>query len=670
MSRNSSKALVSAIATILGTVGSNISAALADETLLKEIVVTASQGKNPMDVAQPTAVLSGDDLSRQLAGSLGETLSSQMGVNSSYFGPTASRPVIRGLGGYRVQTLLDGIASLDVGSLSDDHAVTVDPSLAEQLEILKGPATLLYGSGASGGLINVVTNRIPSRAPAGKVSGLGELRGDTAADERAGVFALNVGDEHFALHGDYFKSQSEAIDIPGATISNRLADELIAAGEPVDTHVGQIPNAFSDAQGGALGASWLGEQGMIGASVSRYENTYGIPSEEEAFIDMQQDRYDAKAEWRSNSGWLRSISLTGAYNDYTHTEFEAPGVPGTVFNQDAYEVRAAADHVHNDSWRGTFGAQLTNLDFVAQGEEAFVPASVTKSLGVFFLEEVDLKQWTLNAGARFEKQTIDAVTDLPQFDDTAFSFAAGAVLDLSSEDTLAINLTHTDRHPQATELFANGPHIAAQRFEIGDSALDTEVANTVDISLRRDSDGISWLFNVFYNDYDNFIFADPTGNITDGLNEVQYAQSPVTLYGYEAEIWMPVATGSSYGTWRVRLMSDYVRGERAGGEPLPQMPPLRLGAGVHFDQAAWHAEVEAIHNAEQDRLASNELATDSFVMLNADISYRLESANTNWLLYLRGTNLLDEEARQSTSSLKDVVPLPGRSLHAGVRVTF
>jgi iron complex outermembrane recepter protein len=664
MYRTSSRALRRAMVFVLFPFATSV---LADETVFKEVIVTASLGKSPLDVAQPTQVLGGDDLARQLASSLGETLSGQLGVSSSYFGPTASRPIIRGLGGYRVQTLQDGIASLDVGSISDDHAVTIDASLAEQIEVIKGPATLLYGSGASGGLINVVTQRVPRRGE--DLFGLAEVRTSTAADERAGVFALNIQHEQIALHGDYFKTRSSDIDIPGSTISQRLRDRLIAAGEAIESH-GKLPS-FSDASGGAFGFSWLPTNGTIGASASRYATIYSIPGEESAFIDMQQTRYDGKAEWHASNGWLRSVSLDGAYNDYKHTEFEAPGIPGTLFTQHAFEARGAANHVHNDAWRGTFGAQVTQLDFVAEGEEAFVPASITKSVGAFVLEEFDLSNWTFSLGARFEKQAIDVrAAGLSNFDEGALSASGGAVRKISDIDSLAINVTHTGRHPQATELYANGPHIAAQRFEIGEVTLATEIANTLDVSLRRNGENVNWLLSGFYNRYRNFIFANPTGNIVDELMEVQYRQEAATLYGYEAEITFPIGVQQASDAWRLRLLSDYVRGSRQNGEPLPQMPPLKIGAGIHFEQGTWHAELEAIHSTKQTRLATNELATEAYWMANVDLSYRVESSTGDWLLFLRGTNLLDEEARQATSSLKDLVPLPGRSLAAGVRYTF
>ena len=307
--------------------------------------------------------------------------------------------------------------------------------------------------------------------------------------------------------------------------------------------------------------------------------------------------------------------------------------------------------------------QITELDFVAAGNEAFVPASLTRSVGVFALEEVDVARWTLGIGARWEQQSID--TDIaPRFDDTAGSLGGSAVFKFTDDDSLAINLTHTARHPQATELYANGPHIAAARFEIGDPTLATEKANTVDVSLRRQGDGFTWQITAFYNNYDDFVYAAPTDDVQDGLPVVRYSQDAATLYGVEAELWAPLSD-----TLRLRVMADATRGERSGDEPLPQMPASRIGAALHFDLATWHAQLDGTYHAEQTRLAANELGTDSYLMVDADVSYRIESQSGDWLLFLRGTNLLDEEARQHTSTLKDLVPMPGRSLVVGMRVT-
>ncbi len=279
--------------------------------------------------ALQSPALAGDELRRQIEGSLGETLSKQLGMSSTYFGPTASRPIIRGLGGYRVQTLQDGLASLDVAGLSQDHAVTIESVVSKQIEVIKGPAALLYGSGAAGGLVNVVTNRIPLSAAKAPFSGAVEVRGDTAADERTGAIALDGGSGLFAFHADYFDRKTDDEEIPEFAQSAALRRELLNAGEEPDGVRGHLPNSDSDSKGGAFGASVIGDAARGGVSWSRYESTYGIPGEEAAFIDMKQDRFDAKGELDLHS-LFTALHLSGSYNDYTHTEFEGPGEPGAI----------------------------------------------------------------------------------------------------------------------------------------------------------------------------------------------------------------------------------------------------------------------------------------------------------------------------------------------------
>ncbi|HVF15589.1 MAG TPA: TonB-dependent receptor plug domain-containing protein, partial [Steroidobacteraceae bacterium] len=334
-----------------------VSVASAQETRVEEVIVTSTAlRENPLEVAQPTEVVSGDELRRQVAASLGETLGGELGVSSTYFGPSASQPVIRGLGDYRVQILQDGAAALDVSSLSQDHAVSIESVVAQQIEIIKGPAALLYGSGAAGGLVNVVTTRIPSKLPE-TFGGALELRADSAMEERTGAASIDGGFGILGFHADYFDRQTEDAEIPGFAQSPILRREL--AEESSDVR-GTLPNSASDSRGGALGASVVGDAGFAGVAWNRYESVYGIPAEETAFIDMQQDRTDAKGQWRAAGPWLDVLHASVAHSDYTHTEFEAPGVPGTIFEQDAYELRIAADHHWNSKWRGTMGAQYVD----------------------------------------------------------------------------------------------------------------------------------------------------------------------------------------------------------------------------------------------------------------------------------------------------------------------
>jgi iron complex outermembrane receptor protein len=670
----SSKLLCVASATLLA---SQYSFA-AEQSGPEEVIVTSTAlRESPLEVAQPTTVVAGDELRRQIATSIGETLSKELGLSSSYFGPTASRPVIRGLGGYRVQTLQDGLASLDVAGLSQDHAVTVESVVSRQIEIIKGPAALLYGSGAAGGLVNVVTNRIPMESAKEPFAGSLELRGDTAAEERTGAVAIDGGTGAFAFHADYFDRKTDDVEIPDFAQSAALRRALVEAGEEPDGVRGHIPNTASDASGGALGASFIGEAARSGLSWSRYETNYGIPGEAEAFIDMKQDRVDGKAEW-DLQGILTALHLSGSYDDYTHTEFEAPGEPGTVFNQKAYDTRFAVDNELASGWRGTTGVQYVNVDFEALGSEAFVPPSTTKAVSLFAFEERHFDAWTLELGARAEQQKIDLEpgTDLPDYDGTAVSLSAGAVWKFSDENALALNVTHTERNPQATELYANPdvPHVAAQRFSTGDPQLDKEEAVTADLSLRRVGEGIQWTLSAFYNDYSNYIFENPTGVFvpTEDGEEFQvfdYLQDGAKFHGFEAEVLFPLVE-SDGRRLELRVASDYVRGKLDGGGDLPQIPPLRFGGGLHYDQGEWHVGMDAFYYDKQDKIAVNELPTESFTLVDLDTSYRLPVGASHVFVFLRGTNLLDEDARQHASTLKDIAPLPGRSFHIGARAEF
>jgi iron complex outermembrane recepter protein len=647
------------------------SSAFAQESRLEEIVVTSTAlRESPLEIAQPTAVVAGDDLRRQISTSIGETLSHELGISSTYFGPSASRPVIRGLGGYRVQTLQDGLASLDVAGLSQDHAVTVESVVSQQIEVIKGPAALLYGSGAAGGLVNVVTNRVPMERAGEPISGAVELRGDTAVEERTGAVGIDGGSGAFAFHADYFDRETDDVEIPDFAQSDALRRALIDAGEEPDGVRDHIPNSAGESKGGALGASLIGDAARGGLSWSRYETNYGIPGEEEAFIDMEQDRYDARAAI-DLEGAITALHLNGSYNDYTHTEFEAPEEPGTVFNQDAYELRFAMDHEVGEGWRGTLGAQYVDIDFEAVGDEAFVPQSKTEATSLFVFEERHFDQWTIELGARGEQQKVDVEpgTGLPDYDETAFNLSAGVVWKFADEHAFAVNVTRTQRHPQAAELYADGPHIAAQRFEVGDPNLDLETAITTDVSLRRSGEGVQWTLSAFYNDYSDYIFASPTGEIADDLPVFAYLQDGAKLHGFEAEVIFPLMEQGD-GHLDLRLASDYVRGELDDGGDLPQLPPLRFGAGLHYDQDRWHLGVQAFYFDEQDKVAVNELPTDSFTLVDADVSYRMPLGATSVFLFLRGTNLLDEDARQHASPLKDIAPLPGQSFHLGARGEF
>ena len=338
-----------------------------------EVIITATALRATVeDIVQPVEVLSGDELQRQLSSSIGETIAKQPGVTGTYFGPNASRPVIRGMSGERVQMLEDSIGALDVSSLSEDHAVSIEDALAKQIEIVKGPATLLYGSGAVGGIVNVLTNRIPEKVPAKPFGGLAELRGDTALSERSAVGALELGAGAFAVHLDGYDRSTDDVEIPDYAFSRRLREELRAGDPDALLPRGRILNSDSKSKGGALGTSLVGDSGFAGLSVSGFDTNYGVPlapGEDPAIdgarIDMQQTRYDFKAEVDGNQDWLERIRLRASHNDYEHKELEADGAVGTQFNQKGLEARAALDH-RFASLQGSAGVQYRRLDFAAR----------------------------------------------------------------------------------------------------------------------------------------------------------------------------------------------------------------------------------------------------------------------------------------------------------------
>lgn len=659
----------------------------AQETQPEEIVVTSTAlCETALEVAQPASVLGGDALRRQIASSLGETIASEPGVSATYFGPSSSRPVIRGLGGERVLMLHDGMSALDVSSLSQDHAVAVETVLADQIEILKGPATLLFGSGAVGGVVNVVDGRIPTDFTTDADRRSVELRGDTALDERSIVGRLELGGQSVRVHADAFRRETNDVSIPGYAFSAAERAEHLEEEAAATFTRGTLENSDSVTEGGAFGISLGGDRGFVGFAVGRYDTNYGVPAahhehtdeaeeqdgahEADLRIDMRQDRYDLKAERTLAFGALERVRLRASYNDYTHRELEGDEV-GTVFEQNGLEMRGNLDHGDLAGWRGTLGVQYTETDFDARGEEAFVPASVLRQVALFAFEKRDFGPLSLELGARAENQRIDPAGLDHRYDETATSLSAGLVWHFAEAYSLATNLTRSQRHPQSVELYANGPHLAIARFEIGAADLKKETAHTLDVTLHRHAEhSVHWTLSAYYNDFANFIYALDTGEEIASLPVFRYAQADAELYGFEGEITLPLYQAGDRH-FEIRLASDYVRGRLGHGGDLPQMPPLRYGLELHYERGPLHLGAETYRYSRQEKVGPNERETAGYTLVDVDASYRLSfGADGTLLLFLRGSNLLDEDARRHPSPLKEIAPLPGRSLHAGIRVEF
>lgn len=674
----------------------SMTAAAAEESL-QEVVITATPLRTTaLETAQPVLLLGGDLLRRSLATNLGDTLANQAGLSSTSFGPIASRPVIRGQGGLRVQLYQDGAEALDVAALSDDHAVSIDPAVADRIEVLHGPAALMYGSASAAGAINVVTDRLPLQSADQAIATRVELRGDSANDERA--VALRSGGDlgsGWQWRFDGFSKSSGDLTIAEFVESPALRAELIAEGETPDEERGELHNTDAKSAGGSIGLGWRGDEWAFALSLNGYRNDYGLPEgghahahgedahedeehgdEEHADhsdvrIDLEQRRLDLAGEWRPTSGWIERWSLRFARNDYEHAEIE-DGTPATRYKQLGQETRLTADRRVDDAGRGVFGLQYRDLDFAALGDEAFLPPSRTRALGLFIFEERRMGSWLFEAGARWERQTLDvSEAEKPRYRDDAISTSIGSVWTSSPQTRWSLQLTRTQRHPTATELYADGEHLALQRYELGNADLGIETARTADLAWRYNDTDDRWQakVSVFVSDYRDYIFAAPLAEEGE-LRKVQYLATDARFHGLEAEWSIGELAQVARGSLGLRLFGDLVRARDTLGHPLPQIPPLRIGGELSWVGGAWRVGVESLWHDAQTRLADNELRTDGYTLLAADIAYRHKGGAATMLWFLRGQNLLDEDARRHASPLKDVAPLAGRSLSAGVRVEF
>lgn len=640
----------------------------------EEIVVSAGpDARRASEVYQPVNVVRQEEIAEKLQPTLGETLNQEPGVASTYFGPGSSRPVIRGLGGDRIRILEEGVGTGDASNVSPDHAVSVEPGKAQQIEIVRGPATLLYGSNAVGGLVNVIDNRVPAHVPAESVTGTVDLRGGSAADERNGSLMLDGGTGRIAWHLDLSSRDAGDVDIPGP------AD---AEDDPAEFD-GKLANSSLEARSATLGASYVGARGFLGLAVTGFSTNYGVPGhhhhhhegeeeeeeedEEAVRIDMEQRRLDVRGEL-TELGFFSNVRLRVGLNDYEHRELEG-GAVGTIFTNERIEGRLEARHRPFGAVKGVFGVQLSTNDFAAIGEEAFVPANTVDTRALFAFEETTRGRFDFQFGARWEQQDVSAEGGLPDRSFAGVSVSGGAIFHPADRYAVAVSLARTVRLPTATELYANGPHVATRQFEIGDVDLSEETSVGLDLSLRKTAGRVKGEINLFHNTFDAYIYDKPTGEEEDELPVFQYVQSDARFSGLEIETHTELWHEGEHHM-ELELSGDYVRGELVNGGNLPRVPPLRGSIGLHYQFRRLSASAEAWRYATQRRVAELEEPTPGYTLLNASVSYRILTQHVVHDILLRGTNLTDKLARSHVSPLKETVPLPGRDFTVAYRATF
>ncbi|MGD8377181.1 MAG: TonB-dependent receptor [Acidobacteriota bacterium] len=633
----------------------------------EQVVVLGGQARGTLTTYEPLEVLDREELSSRMAMTLGETLTREAGVSSTYFGPGASRPVIRGLQSANIRILESGVGVGDASTTSPDHAVTVEPYAAEKVEVIRGTATLLYGSTAVGGVVNVLDNRIPQELPESPVTGTLDLRAGTVADERSAGLVLDGRGGPIGWHLDGTFRDTGDYAIPGAA-------DVGGGGSQ-----GVLDNSSIRTETGTVGASWVGDAGYVGASYRDYSTNYGIPAsieepapgEEDAGvrIDMQQRRIDLDGAWTRPLGGLRGIHVRAGRADYEHRELEGEEV-GTTFRNDAWEGRLELPHDIGEKLSGTAGVQLASRRLEAIGEEAFLPPSETDTYAAFWVEEVRLGDSGIKVGLRYESASVTTEMSSLDRDFDGLSGALGYFYSPRDRWAIAVDLSRTTQFPTAEQLFSDGPHLATFSYEIGDPDLGTTGATGLDVSLRTGTGRVTGELSLFATRFDGFVYEMPTGQEMDGLPVFRFTQDDAEFLGGELHGDIQLWHREPHHVI-LELRADYVRAElTATGEPLPFIPPLRYGLGVRYEGRRFWGGIEAYHAAEQDRVPDFVTPTAAYTLVNADVGVRFLAGGVVQEIRLIGTNLTDEDARNAVSRLKDQVPLPGRNISLGYRLLF
>jgi len=696
-------------------------------TSVETVVVYASAlHKNSLEMISPVSVLSDDELKNKSKPTLGETLKGLPGVNASYFGPVSSSPIIRGLDGPRVKITQNGLDASDASRIGPDHATSSDSLAAEQIEVLRGPSTLLYGSGAIGGVVNVVDNRIPTNN-IGTLTGAGEYSHDTVSNSNTVAAKLETGNNGFNFHFDGTKRSGDDYETP--TFSTMDEDGEVESQNTVE-------NTFIDSDTFNVGTSYVGDHLTVGFSYGSIETDYGIPGhehhehehegeteeeheehadeEESVYARLEQDRWQGLISYALDDNWIESINLRVGYTDYQHSEIE-DGEIGTTFKNETTEARLNVEH-KLAQWHGMVGYHYSESDYDAIGEEAFTPASVTTTHAIYLLEEREFGDVTLELGARIEDYEITSTITETEHDHshdeeeedhdegeeesiaysesfTNVSASAGAIWQYTPGQSVALSLSHSERAPLSAELLSNGLHIATGTYELGlgyhieDNEVHFEPedikqgkSTNLDLNFRRFSGNFGYTVNFFYNDIKNFYYQQNTGLVydeEDGLESAigahddavavyQFASKDAELYGVEFDVHYQIDPNAM-----VKVFGDSTRAKLKDSEgDLPRIPANKLGSELQYNVGDLQLTLTGTHYFEQDNISAFETKTDSYTIVDAQANYQLSLGAIDTQLYLNVDNITDELGFVHSSFIKDKAPLPGRNFRFGIRGYF
>jgi iron complex outermembrane receptor protein len=687
-----------------------------------------------MESASPVSVLSGETLRRQQAATLGDSLEKLAGVHTNFHANVASTPIIRGLSGPRVLIAQNGLDVSDVSRVGPDHSVASEASTAQQIEVLRGPATLFYGSGAIGGVVNVVDGRVPTDST---TRGEWSVETSSVDNKKLASFNATTGTESFAFYADGYIRESDDYEVP-------VEPELESDHDHDDDHESHdfvVENSAEESNGFTLGASYLFDNSYIGLSVEKFNREYGIPghshggdegAEENVYADLEQTRIQLKGEINVDNSWLRQINIRAGHTDYQHSEIENDAI-GTLFENKTQELKADFLHTPYQDWKGGISFHYKNSDVAAEGTEAFTPPSESETIALALMEEKHIAdEVLLQFGARVERVTIEAENVLlPELeahahdddhsdshddhDENAYirvfaveheftpvSLSAGLVWDFAPSYNMGVSISRSERAPSASELLSFGPHIGTGSYEIGslfalhdedghsdiglsEKTIDLETANNIDLTLRKTQGEVAFVFNAFYNKINNYYYQTATGLYAEsghdhgdehdhGADTDEHTDElPVYIFQTDNVILKGFEAQIAWQVsdeFKTTVFSDYVRAKLQDGGDLPRIPPLRFGASFNYMTENLSANVDVTHYHNQNNISAFETKTDGYTLVDASVSYDLSAFNQDISLFLKGTNLTDTEARVHSSFLKDIAPRPGRSISVGVRGYF
>ena len=705
----------------------NVTVSLTPTSVETVVVYASALHKNSLEMISPVSVLSGDELKNKSKATLGETLKGLPGVNASYFGPVSSSPIIRGLDGPRVKITQNGLDASDASRIGPDHATSSDSLAAEQIEVLRGPSTLLYGSGAIGGVVNVVDNRIPT-SNLDDLTGAAEYSHDTFSNSNTVAAKLETGNDGFNFHFDGTKRSGDDYETPTFNITDEDGD--------VETH-NSVENTFIDSDTFNVGTSYVGDHLTVGFSYGSIETDYGIPGhehhdhdhegeteeehdehadeeeEESVYAHLEQDRWQGLISYALDNNWIENINLRVGYTDYKHSEIE-DGEIGTTFKNETTEARLNVEH-KLAQWHGMMGYHYSESDYDAIGEEAFTPASVTTTHALYLLEEREFGDVTLELGARIEDYEITStITESEHAHDhdeeedhdegeeesiaysesfTNVSASAGAIWQYTPGQSIALSLSHSERAPLSAELLSNGLHIATGTYELGlgyhiednevhfePEDIKQEKSTNLDFSFRRFSGDFGYTVNFFYNDIKNFYYQQNTGLVydeEDGLESAigahddavavyQFASKDAELYGVEFDVHYQIDPNAM-----VKVFGDSTRAKLKDDEGnLPRIPANKLGSELQYNVGDLQLTLTGTHYFEQDNISAYETKTDGYTIVDAQANYQLSLGAIDTQLYLNVDNITDELGFVHSSFIKDKAPLPGRNFRFGIRGYF